>query len=150
MKSLSHVRLFVTQWTVAYQAPQSMEFSRQEYWSGSPFPSPGDLPNPGIETRSPAIQADTLPSETRDQTHVPCIGRQILNHCATRKVPARDFKLYSFEILSGYKVTCLHHLLFFSFLFFLPPHCSFIFQMAWHYFFSSVRSSFCSPVVQRS
>ena len=118
MKSLSHVRLFVTQWTVAYQAPQSMEFSRQEYWSGSPFPSPGDLPNPGIETRSPAIQADTLPSETRDRTHVPCIGRQILNHCATRKVPARDFKLYSFEILSGYKVTCLHHLLFFSFLFF--------------------------------
>ena len=46
VKSLSHARLFVTPWTVAYQAPQSMEFSKQEYWSGLPFPSPGDLPNP--------------------------------------------------------------------------------------------------------
>ena len=62
-KSLSHVRLFATPWTVAYQAPQSMEFSRQEYWSGLPFPSQGDLPNPGIEPGSPALQADALPSE---------------------------------------------------------------------------------------
>ena len=52
-----------TPWTVAYQAPQSMEFSRQEYWSGLPFPSPGDLPNPWIESRSPALQADSLPFE---------------------------------------------------------------------------------------
>ena len=50
---LSRVRLFVTSWTVAHQAPPSMEFSRQEYWSGLPFPSPGDLPNPGIKPRSP-------------------------------------------------------------------------------------------------
>ena len=50
-------------WTVAYQAPSSMEFSRQEYWSGLPFPSPGDLPDPGIEPRSPALQTDALPSE---------------------------------------------------------------------------------------
>ena len=49
--------------TVAYQAPLSMDFSRQEYWSGLPFPSPGDLPDPGIETGSPALQADALPSE---------------------------------------------------------------------------------------
>ena len=49
--------------TVAYQAPPSTEFSRQEYWSGLPFPSPGDLPDPGIEPRSPTLQADTLPSE---------------------------------------------------------------------------------------
>ena len=63
MKSLSHVRLFATQWTVAYQAPPSLGFSRQEYWSGLPFPSPGDLPNPGIEPGSPVLQADTLPSE---------------------------------------------------------------------------------------
>ena len=48
VKSLSHVRLFVTPWTLAYQAPPSMGFSRQEYWSGVPFPSPGDLPHPGI------------------------------------------------------------------------------------------------------
>ena len=63
VKSLSHIRLFATPWTVAYQTPQSMEFSRQEYWSGLPSPSPGDLPNPGIEPRSPALQADALPSE---------------------------------------------------------------------------------------
>ena len=52
-----------TPWAVACQAPLSMEFSRQEYWSGLPFPSPGDLPNPGIEPRSPALQADSLPTE---------------------------------------------------------------------------------------
>ena len=52
-----------TPWTVAYQAPLSMGFSRQAYWSGLPFPSPGDLPNPGIKPGSPALQADTLPSE---------------------------------------------------------------------------------------
>ena len=56
-------RVFATPWTVAYQAPQSMELSRQKYWSGLPFPSPGDLPNPGIKPRSPAFQADALPSE---------------------------------------------------------------------------------------
>ena len=55
--------LFAIPWTVAYQAPPSMEFSRQEYWSGLPFPSPGDLPDPGTESRSPALQADTLLSE---------------------------------------------------------------------------------------
>ena len=59
VKSLSHVRLFATLWTVAYQAPPSMGFSRQEYWSGLPFPSPGDLPDPGIEPWSPEFQADT-------------------------------------------------------------------------------------------
>ena len=63
MKSLSRVRLFATPWTVAYQAPPSMGFSRQEYWSGLPFPSPGDLPDPGIKPGSPAFQADALKSE---------------------------------------------------------------------------------------
>ena len=53
----------VTPWTVAYLAPLSMGFSRQEYWSGLPFPSPGDLPDPGIEPGSPALQTDALPSE---------------------------------------------------------------------------------------
>ena len=61
---LSHVRLFATPWTVACQAPQSMGFSRKEYWSGLPFPSPGDLANPGIKSRSPALQAASLPCET--------------------------------------------------------------------------------------
>ena len=59
-KSFSRVRLFATPWTV-----QSLEFSRLEYWSGRPFPSPGDLPNPGIEPRSPALQADSLSTEPR-------------------------------------------------------------------------------------
>ena len=63
MNSLSVVRLFATSWTVAYQDPPSMGFSRQEYWSGLPFPSPGDLPNPGIEPGSSALWADALLSE---------------------------------------------------------------------------------------
>ena len=63
VKSLSCVYLLATPWTVAYQAPRSMGFSRQEFWSGLPFPSPGDLPNSGIEPRSPALQTDALPSE---------------------------------------------------------------------------------------
>ena len=63
VKSLSRVRPFATPWTIAHQAPPSMGFSRQEYWSGLPFPSPGNLPNPGIELRSPALQADALTSK---------------------------------------------------------------------------------------
>ena len=63
MVSCSVVSDSATLWTVAHQAPLSMEFSRQEYWSGLPFPSPGDLPNPGIEPMSPALQVDSLLSE---------------------------------------------------------------------------------------
>ena len=53
----------LTPWTIAHQAPLSMGFSRQEYWSGLPIPSPGNLPDPGIEPGSPALQADSLLSE---------------------------------------------------------------------------------------
>ena len=63
VKLLSQVQLFAAPWTVAYQAPLSMGFSKQEYSSGLPFPSPGDLPDPVIEPRSPALQADALPSK---------------------------------------------------------------------------------------
>ena len=68
MKSLSRVRLFATPWTAASQAPLSMGFSREEYWSGLPFPSPEDLcpedlSNSGIEPGSPALQGDALPSK---------------------------------------------------------------------------------------
>ena len=63
LSHFSHVHLCETLWTVAHQAPLSMEFSRQQYWSGLPFPSPGDLPDPGIESGSLAFQADSLPSE---------------------------------------------------------------------------------------
>ena len=55
VKSLSRVQLFAIPWTVAHQAPPSMGYSRQEHWSGVPFPSPGDLPDPGIELKSPAL-----------------------------------------------------------------------------------------------
>ena len=60
----------MTPWTVAYQAPLSMGVSRQEYWSGLPLPSPGDLPDPGIEPGSPALQADALPSEPPGKSHL--------------------------------------------------------------------------------
>ena len=69
MKSLSRVRLFVTPWTVANQAPPSMGFSRQECSSGLSFPSPGDLPDPGIEPMSPALQPDSLPTELPGNTN---------------------------------------------------------------------------------
>ena len=61
--SFSHVQLLGTPWTVALQVPLSMEFSRQDYWSGLPFPPLGDLPNPGIGPGSPALQAGSLPTE---------------------------------------------------------------------------------------
>ena len=64
-KSLSCVQLFATPWTI-----QSIEFSKPEYWSGWPFPTPGDLPNPGIEPRSPTLQADFLPAEPQGKPHM--------------------------------------------------------------------------------
>ena len=71
VKSLSCVRLFVIPWIVAYQSPQSMEFSRQEYWNRLPFPSLGDLTDPVIEPWSPALQADALPSEPPGKPNIP-------------------------------------------------------------------------------
>ena len=68
-KSLSHVWLFATPWTI-----QSMEFSRPEYWSGQPFPSPGDLPNPGIELRSLALQVDSFPAEPQGKPRNTGVG----------------------------------------------------------------------------
>ena len=70
VKSLSRVRLFATPWAVAYQAPSSTGFSTQEYWSGLPFPSPEDLPDPGIKLRSPALWAEPLPSELPGKSQV--------------------------------------------------------------------------------
>ena len=63
VKSLSHVQLFANPWTIAYQAPPSMDFTRQEYWRGLSFPPPGDLPDPGTEPGSLALRADALLSE---------------------------------------------------------------------------------------
>ena len=70
MKSLSCVRLFATPWAVAQKAPLSLEFSRQGYWSGLPFPSPEDLPDPGIELGSPALQADPLPDKPPGKPYI--------------------------------------------------------------------------------
>ena len=75
-KPLRHVRLFVTPRTAAHQPPPSMGFSRQGYWSGFPFPSPGDLPNPGIESGSPTLQTDSLPSEPPGKPYSLQTGRQ--------------------------------------------------------------------------
>ena len=63
-------------WTVAYQATLSMEFSMKEYWSGLPFPSPGDLPNPGMEPRSPALQVDSLLSEPLEMDKWNCVSQK--------------------------------------------------------------------------
>ena len=70
VKSLSCVQLFATPWTVDYQGPLSMGFFRQEYWSGLPFLSPGDLPNPGIKFGSPTLWADALPSKPPEKAVV--------------------------------------------------------------------------------
>ena len=91
VKSLSRVQLFEIPQTTAYQASLSMGFSRQEYRSGLPFPSPGDLLNPEIEHRSPALQADSSPAELPGKPI--CRARGILNHWATWKVP-RDSVLH--------------------------------------------------------
>ena len=88
VKLISRIQLFVIPWTVAYQAPPSMEFSRQEYWSGLPCLSPGGLPDPGIEPRSPTLQADALLSELP--------GKPIYTH--THSFP--DF----FSIIAYYKI----------------------------------------------
>ena len=68
VKTYSCVHLFVTPWTRVRQAPLSMEFSRQEYWRGWPIPSPGHLPNPGIELVSPTLQVDSLPPKLENKT----------------------------------------------------------------------------------
>ena len=68
VKSLSRVQLFATLWTIAHQSPPSMGFSSQEYWNGLPFPSSGDLPDQGIEPRSPTLQAEALNSEPPGKT----------------------------------------------------------------------------------
>ena len=97
-KSLSRVLLFATPRAVAYQAPPSMEFSREEYWNGLPFPSPGDLPDSGIEPGTPALQADALPSEPpgpRIKPVFPSLAGGFL--CLSTAPPGKPWK----GILSG-------------------------------------------------
>ena len=82
LSHFSHVWLFVILLTIAYKSPLSVGFSRQEYWSGLLFPSPGDLPDPGIEPGSPALQADCLWSEPQGS---PSVNYAILNICKLLK-----------------------------------------------------------------
>ena len=102
VKSLSCVRLFVTPWT----APLSMGFSRQEYWSGLPFPSPGDLPDPGIEFKSPvapALQADSLPRASPGKPHQKPCEVKVAQSCLTL-CDAMDYTVHGIlqaRILSG-------------------------------------------------
>ena len=100
-KLLSRAQFFVTPWTVAHQVPQSMEFSRQEYWSGLPFPSPGDLPDPRIELGPPALQADALPSEPpgRDAFNSKCTYSSII--LQTSQINRSIVGCYRVEILSS-------------------------------------------------
>ena len=90
VKLLSCFRLFVTPWTVAFQAPPSMGFSRQEYWSGVPSPSPGDLPDLGIKPWSPTLQADSLPSEPQGKLNLYNKSQQI----AVMSVPLPKQNIY--------------------------------------------------------
>ena len=105
VKSLSRVRLFATPWTVAHQAPLSMGFSRQEYWSGLPFPSPGDLPDPGIEPRSPALQADTLTSEPPGKPDTEPLAKIHEPYSSTMKIKSGQSAALSLE---GDKFTLFH------------------------------------------
>ena len=84
----SCVRFFVAWWTVARQAPLSMEFSRQEYWSGMLFPSLRDLPDPGVEPRSPALQADSLLSESPGKLMRGEQDRKQVRGCKSMLIPA--------------------------------------------------------------
>ena len=104
MKSLSRVRLFATPWTIAYQASPSMGFSRREYWSGLPFPSPGDLPDPGIEPGSPTLEADTLTSEPPGKICKKLISAVVIQRSDKEKFSVSYMvRTYLFHILSHRK-----------------------------------------------
>ena len=97
MKSSRRVWLFAAPWTVPHQAPPSMGFSRQEYWSGVPFPSPGDLSDLGIEPRSPALQADSSPSEPPRKPFISILQIKIIHPFLFRS----RYWIYSFMAMLG-------------------------------------------------
>ena len=102
----SHVQCFATLWTVAQQVPQSMGFSRQEYWNGLPCPPPGDLPDPGIKSESPALQADSLLPEPPGKPYIyPYISAT--QHCKStiRQQKKGNKWCYLQKYVSGWKTT---------------------------------------------
>jgi len=98
-------------WTVAHQAPLSMEFSRQEYWSGSPLPSPGDLPDPEIKAWSPALQADPLPFELPGKSRMWYIQWNIIQPQKKNEKPAAAWTDLEIIILSEVSQTESRHLI---------------------------------------
>ena len=128
MKLLSRVWLSAIPWTVAYQAPPSMGFSRQEYWSELPFSSPGDLPKPGIRPRSPSLQAAALPSEPpgkpqgKDLTRKKQEQRQVSEFSSPPWSHALPHGIILFRLLCALLQACdLYSALSISFLFFPSP-----------------------------
>ena len=94
---LSHVQFFVTSWTVAHQAPLSMRFPRQDYWSGLPFPPPGDLPDPGIEPEtpaSPALAGRFFPTEPPGKPH---LLSMLCNKSSPSSEEARKYNLTMYQ-----------------------------------------------------
>ena len=86
---------YVTPWTVAHQPPLSMDFSRQEYWSGLPFPSPGDLLNPGIEPRSPTLQVDSLPTGLSGKPFIQPQKEWNIATCSNIDRPRKNYTYWS-------------------------------------------------------
>ena len=100
-----HVLLFATPWDyITCQAPLSMGFSRQGYWSGLPFPSPGDLPNRGMKLRSPKLQADSLPSVPPQKPKIISSEFKIYSYCTLYLKDQKNYK----EILNCFKLSCWH------------------------------------------
>ena len=111
---LSRVRHFATPWTVAYQAPPFMEFSRQEYWSGLPFPSQGDLPDPGIEPRSSALTRScfTVWATMEAQFKASATQMNTMCYCVLGAIPitlhAQSYSLFNVYELDGINRSVLH------------------------------------------
>ena len=113
VKSLSRVQLFATQWTVTYQTPPSMGFSRQECWSGLPFPSPGDLPRPGTEPASPVLAGGFFTTEPLGSL-TPCmlysgVQKSTATHVLRRMYTSDNVRqTHELTYLTGHESTCPH------------------------------------------
>ena len=98
---LSHARLFATPWTAARQAPLSMGFSKQRYWSELPFPSPGDLSDPGIEPGSPTLQADSLQTEFWEQAEISFLKKFIYQSNDIQRLECEGLKVTFYRFIKS-------------------------------------------------
>ena len=157
MKSPSRVRLFATPWTAASQAPPSMGFSRQEYWSGLSFPSPRDLPDSGIEPGSPALQADALPSKPPGKPNLMGIRPICISLIITFISPfvllfgGNHLIIYPLStVLSSHRFAEIIYL----FYFFLPAYSgllilSMVYFNIWKFLYNWISQSFKAPLQQQ-